>query len=256
MEPDGEPFSTPSSDLCPVRWKGQAAMLKVAKGAEEQRGNLLMVWLAGQGAAQVYRHEGPALLMEQLDPEPDLTAMVGAGQDDEASRILCRAAAGVHLPRRDPPPELAPLLQWFRALEERQRQSSLFAGCWGLAQALLSSPQDVRPLHGDLHHGNVLHSSERGWLVIDPKGLLGERGYDFANMLCNPSLETARHPGRLERKAGVIAAAAGLDRARLLAWVTAYAGLSAAWHLEDDQPTEAGQTLDLAQQALALSPAP
>nr|WP_232337546.1 aminoglycoside phosphotransferase family protein [Deinococcus arboris] len=256
MEPDGEPFSTPSSDLCPVRWKGQAAMLKVAKGAEEQRGNLLMVWLAGQGAAQVYRHGGRAVVLERIEGDHDLTAMVGAGQDDEASRILCWAAAGVHLPRPGPPRELLPLPWWFEALADASSQGGLFAQCWEIARQLLDIPQDVRPLHGDLHHGNVMHSPRRGWLVIDPKGLLGERGYDFANILCNPSLETAGHPGRLERQAGVIAAAAGLDRARLLAWVAAYAGLSAAWHLEDDQPTEAGQTLDLAQQALALSPAP
>lgn len=26
------------------------------------------------------------------------------------------------------------------------------------------------------------------WLVIDPKGLLGGRTFDFANILCNPSM--------------------------------------------------------------------
>jgi aminoglycoside/hydroxyurea antibiotic resistance kinase len=41
-------------------------------------------------------------------------------------------------------------------------------------------------LHGDLHHGNVLDFGLRGWLAIDPKGLLGERGFDFANIFTNP----------------------------------------------------------------------
>jgi streptomycin 6-kinase len=26
----------------------------------------------------------------------------------------------------------------------------------------------------------------RGWLAIDPKGLYGERGFDYANIFCNP----------------------------------------------------------------------
>ncbi|MBZ9713708.1 aminoglycoside phosphotransferase family protein [Deinococcus multiflagellatus] len=253
LEPDGEPFSTHSSDLWPVRWQGRPAMLKVARGAEEERGHGLMVWLAGMGAAQVYRHEGAALLLERIEGEHALSAVVQAGHDDEASRLLCAVAGQVHAPRAAPWPDLLPLPQWFRALALAQDHGELFAHCWAVAQALLATPQDVRPLHGDLHHGNVLHSAARGWLVIDPKGLLGERGFDFANLLCNPSLDIARQPGRLERQAGVIAAAAGLDRARLLAWVAAYAGLSAAWHSEDGQTEEARHTLEIAQQALALS---
>ncbi|PTA69012.1 aminoglycoside phosphotransferase family protein [Deinococcus arcticus] len=253
LEQDGEAFSTPSSDLCPVRWQGKKAMLKVARNEEEKRGNLLMVWLSGQGTAEVYHHGGRAVVLERIEGEHELVAMVvAAGQDDDASRILCRAAAQVHLPRPDPPP-LLPLDCWFEALFEASAQGGLFAQCWHVAQTLLGSPQDVRPLHGDLHHGNVLHSAARGWLVIDPKGLLGERTFDFANLLCNPSLAVARQPGRLARQAGVVAGAAGVNRARLLAWVAAYAGLSAAWHREDGQAAEAQATLEIAQQALALS---
>ncbi|WP_221088362.1 aminoglycoside phosphotransferase family protein [Deinococcus aquaedulcis] len=255
LEPDGEPFATHSSDLCPVRWQGRKAMLKVARSEEERRGNLLMVWLGGVGAAQVYRQGRRAVVLERVEGAHDLMAMVAAGQDDDASRILCQAAAQVHLPRPDPPRQLLPLDWWFEALFDASTQSDLFAQCWRVAQTLLASPRDVRPLHGDLHHGNVLHSAERGWLVIDPKGLIGERTFDFANMLCNPSLEVATQPGRLARQAGVLAAAAGLDHARLLAWVAAYAGLSAAWHTEEDQTDMARQTLEVAQEALRLSPA-
>ncbi len=106
------------------------------------------------------------------------------------------------------------------------------------ARALLAEPRQVVPLHGDLHHGNVLDGGPRGWLAIDPKRLRGERAFDFANIFCNPDLETAAAPGRLARQAAVVAAAAGLERARLLRWVLAYAGLSAAWTLSDDEHPE------------------
>jgi streptomycin 6-kinase len=51
---------------------------------------------------------------------------------------------------------------------------------------LCSSQRYRRLLHGDLHHGNVLHDSERGWVAIDPKGVLGEPEYEIGVALRNP----------------------------------------------------------------------
>jgi streptomycin 6-kinase len=89
---------------------------------------------------------------------------------------------------------------------------------------LLAAPQDVCALHGDLHHGNVLDFKERGWLAIDPKGLIGDRGFDFANIFCNPDLGIAANPGWLARQAGVVATAAHLDRTRLESGLCRFVG--------------------------------
>jgi streptomycin 6-kinase len=70
-------------------------------------------------------------------------------------------------------------------------------------------------------------------LAIDPKGLVGERGFDHANIFCNPDDRIATMPGRLSRQIGVVAKAADLESKRLLSWVLAWAGLSAAFSLED-----------------------
>ncbi|NTY02017.1 3'-kinase [Deinococcus sp. JMULE3] len=252
LTPDGAAIRTPGSDLTPVRRQGRAAMLKVTRSAEEVRGHDLMVWLDGQGAAQVFRHEAGAVLLERLEVTPSLADWALTGQDDAATRVLCGAAAGVHVARGRPWPDLPGLPRWFRALEAAQGQGEGFVRAWGTAERLLADPRDVRPLHGDLHHGNVLHSPERGWLVIDPKGLIGERTFDFANMLCNPAPDHALRPGRLGRQSALIAHEAGLDRARLLAWVGAYAGLSAAWHLEDGQMEQARQSLEVSALAHGL----
>ena len=66
LVPDGEPVHTHSSDLLPVRWQGQAAMLKVARSPEEEVGHRLMGWWGGAGAARVFGHDGPALLLERV----------------------------------------------------------------------------------------------------------------------------------------------------------------------------------------------
>lgn len=68
--------------------------------------------------------------------------------------------------------------------------------------------------------------------------LRGERGFEFAALFLNPDFETASASGRVAWRAGVIAKAAGLDRRRLLSWVLAFAGLSAAWSLRTGEWAE------------------
>jgi streptomycin 6-kinase len=241
LVPDGAPIDTPRACLLPVRRDREPAMLKVAQDDEERAGARLMVWWAGEGAARVLAHEGDALLMERATGGRSLAAMARAGEDDEASRILCAAAAGLHAPRGRPAPEFVPLARWFQALEPAAAaHGGLLARASAAARDLLAAPREVTVLHGDLHHGNVLDFGARGWLAIDPKGLIGERAFDFANLFRNPDRETAAAPGRLARQADVVADAAGVERGRLLRWVLAYAGLSAAWSLEDgDDPGSA-----------------
>lgn len=248
LTPDGEPIITHSSRLLPVRTGSVPAMLKIAVEAEEKWGAALMVWWAGEGAVRVLAHEGNVLLLERATGEGSLVEMARHGQDDEASRIICAVATKLHSPRASPPPSLLPLSHWFRELNPAALK---YGGILGLAAAtaaeLLAKPQDIVVLHGDIHHGNILDAGPRGWLAIDPKRLLGERGFDFANIFCNPDLDTVTAPGRLARQIKVVAEAAGLERARLLKWVLAYAGLSAAWTLgEGETPTLALAVAELA----------
>jgi streptomycin 6-kinase len=250
---DGEPIRTHSSSLLPVHRAGVPAMLKVAHAAEERAGARLMAWWDGGGAARVLAHDGDALLLERATGPASLAGLVRAGRDDEASRILCAAAARLHAPRDRPPPELVPLARWFQALEPAAAaHGGVLARAAAAARELLADPRDVVVLHGDLHHGNVLDFGAGGWLAIDPKGLIGERGFDFANLFRNPDLETAVAPGRLARQVEVVAAAAGLERGRLLKWILAFAGLSAAWSLEDgDSPDPMLEVAEMAAGVLA-----
>jgi streptomycin 6-kinase len=234
LVPDGAPMVTRTSHLLPVRQGGVAAMLKVATDDDERRGNRFMAWWAGDGAAAVLAEDGDAVLLERLEGEGALASMARGGADDEASRIIVSVAARLHAPRGAPSPPTIPLSLWFEDLyRAAERHGGLFASAAEIARALLSEPLDVTVLHGDIHHFNILHSPARGWLAIDPKGVVGERAYDFANLFCNPDAATAAAPGRLSRQLAIVAAAARLDRRRLLQWVLAHAGLSAAWLLED-----------------------
>jgi streptomycin 6-kinase len=63
-----------------------------------------------------------------------------------------------------------------------------------VARSLLAEPRAVGVLHGGLHHEDVLDFGARGWLAIDPKRLVGKRGFDFANLLINPELADPTRP--------------------------------------------------------------
>jgi streptomycin 6-kinase len=237
LTPDGDPIITPTSRLLPVRRGGHPAMLKVAVHPEERRGNRLMTRWNGNGAARVLVHDGDAILMERALPELSLAELVRHGRDDEACRIMCAAAVCLHAgesPPQDLVKDLVPLTRWFAALmEAAELRGGILRLCAATASELLATPRDVTVLHGDIHHGNVLDFGSRGWLVIDPKGLVGERAFDYANLFCNPDIETATSPGRLARRVEIVATAAVLDRNRLLRWLLAWAGLSAAFAIED-----------------------
>src|SRR3546814_13426940 len=85
---------------------------------------------------------------------------------------------------------LVPLAHWFRALNPAAAtHGGILARCAATARALLAESRGTGVLHGDIHHDNVLDFGPRGWLAIDPKRLVGERGFDFANLFTNRSEE-------------------------------------------------------------------
>jgi streptomycin 6-kinase len=239
LAPDGEPIITPTSRLLPVRLAGVPLMLKISILDEERRGGRLMRWWCGQGAARVLAHSNDAILIERADKALCLVDMARHGADEEASRTICAVVAQLHAHRAKPPPALLPLTAWFDALPPAARaQGGILGVAATTASTLLAAQQDVVPLHGDVHHGNILHFGGRGWLAIDPKGLIGERYFDYANIFCNPDHEMATAPDRLTRQLQVVAQAAQLEPRRLLAWIVAWAGLSAAFLLDDGLPAD------------------
>lgn len=239
LVPDGRPVVTRTSRLLPVRQHGVPAILKIAQEEEEQRGGLVMCWWNGQGAASVLAFEGTALLLERAEGKTSLADLARHGADDEASKIICSVVARLHAARKNPPEGLVPLTEWFADLPvAAAKHGGIFVQSAATAGELLSAPQDEVVLHGDIHHGNILDFGQGRWLAIDPKGLIGERGFDYANIFCNPDHETATAPGRFARQLDVVAKAAGLERGRLLQWILAWAGLSAAWSLADQQPAD------------------
>jgi streptomycin 6-kinase len=252
LTPDGEAFRTHPADnwMLPVRRGGIAAMLKVATHPEERRGGAVMAYYGGQGAAVVLAHDAQAVLLERLEGPRSLAGMARSGEDEAACRILCETAARLHAPRAAPIPEVIIRLDaWFAALWPRAAEGGFFAQAAAIARELLATPAPAVVLHGDIHHDNVLDGGERGWCAIDPKGLLGPRGYDYANMICNPDAPTARR--NFDRRIAIASQISDQPANDVLRWLVAYTALSASWTLgHGGDPWQALDTGALALAAL------
>ncbi|HET6256290.1 MAG TPA: aminoglycoside phosphotransferase family protein [Puia sp.] len=236
LSDDGEVFVVGNSLLQPVISAGRKAMLKVPLKNEERRGFRLLSCWNGSAAVNVYRYNEHALLMERAMGDRSLKRMVLSGKEDEANRIICAVVEQLHANTCPLLGELAPLPVWFSSLAgAAAREGGFFAQSYATAQELLAAPAGVVALHGDIHYENILDAGPRGWLAIDPKGLAGERGFDYANIFCNPDITVAGSPDRLSRQVGLVAGFAGMEARRLLSWIIAWAGLSASWMLEDGE---------------------
>ncbi|MCD7060265.1 aminoglycoside phosphotransferase family protein [Pelagibacterium xiamenense] len=238
---------TPSSHVYRAHRDETPVVLKILKpyGMNELTGIAFLEWLGGDGAVRILDREDNAILMEWLDG-PELSATVHAGDDAAATRFLGGVAKRLHTPRPNPPAGLASLADWCAPLSDTpltrwpkpHRPDIEKAKALG-ASLLATSPTPV-PLHGDLHHDNILRGP-RGWCVIDAKGILGDPAYDLANAFQNPigALDTARAPATIERRARTFAEILGYDRQRLLDWAAAHCALSMAWNLATARPIDA-----------------
>lgn len=90
-------------------------------------------------------------------------------------------------------------------------------------------------LHGDLQHYNVLFDNARGWVAIDPKGVVGELEYEIGAILRNPveQPEIFADPSVIKGRLETLTSHLHLDYSRALRWSFAQAVLSAIWSVED-----------------------
>lgn len=130
--------------------------------------------------------------------------------------------------------------QNFRSLFSKARNQtceSIFYDGAKVAENLIETEQEVRILHGDIHHENILQSPTRGWLTIDPKGVIGERTYDAANAFYNPMefLNSTDIKNSIKQRSRIFSQRLGLDQKRMLEFAFAFGCLRAAWFMEDGQ---------------------
>lgn len=233
-------FETETSAIASVTRQGQPLLLKVVKQqGDEWHSRKVLQAFAGMGVARLYEETDGAVLIERLRPGNSLVSLVLNGDDEEATTILAtvmQKMAGAEIPK-----SCVTAQDWAKGFDrylascDDQISSQLVKSGQRVYTDLCGSQLQVRLLHGDLHHYNVLYDADRGWLAIDPKGVVGELEYEVGAALRNPverpdlfaSASTVKR--RLKQFSSILT----LDVERALAWGFAQAVLSAVWQVED-----------------------
>jgi streptomycin 6-kinase len=231
---------TDSSILVLGQRDRQPVALKVLRrqGDEWHSGDVLQAF-GGHGVVRVLDYVDGALLLERLKPGTSLADLALNGHDDDATAILAdvigRMSPCAH--ERSVPT----IEDWgqgfarYRASDHRQIPASLVHAAERVYLELCRTQSRPRLLHGDLHHYNVLLDSERGWLAIDPKGVVGELEYETGAALRNPydRPDLFTSPPAIARRVDCFSRELGLDAKRIHAWAFAQAVLAAINAVED-----------------------
>jgi len=255
---------TPIAWLWKVQQRDRApAVLKLYRQADrsnEAAGtDLLNAWF-DSGAVQIVNNSGAAVLMLWLDG-PSLGDIARSGEAKRADQLLCDAARRLHLVPTSAISNLRPLEDVFAALFQLQITPKCPAvlrrnirRATEMARHLLDSQPPPIPLHGDLHHDNVILTSA-GPRVFDAKGYFGDPAFELANALRHPKgLSTlVRDPIRIKQATEQFAKAMDVSLLRLAQWAAAKCALSIAWRArgilsQDDESDLLALLLDQAGQ--------
>jgi streptomycin 6-kinase len=236
---------------------GSLAVAKALKHKvlkDSLRGADFIEWRAGVGCVTLLDRSDDILLMEHAGSETLRDVLFRDGDDDTATAIAADVLLHYHRPSEVPPPSsLLTLPRYFESLFRKAEQDrsngvdSPYLEAAALAQELIGRQSDIRPLHGDLHHENIMRSA-RGWIIIDPAGLIGDAALDVANMFSNPldRFDLTRSEARIASMAAIFSRALKRDERVLLQYAFAYGCLSAAWHEEDGNAQERDDELAVA----------
>jgi streptomycin 6-kinase len=220
-----------------VRPDGTQAVLKLQQRDEETEGEWLALrtW-AGDGAVRLLEHDAATgtLLLERAGPGLHLSSV----QDGrEATRILAGLLArlsSVAAPEglRRLGDVAARMLHRVPAAVELladEEERRLLRDCAAAVREVAGEPGD-RLLHWDLHFDNVLAAEREPWLVIDPKPLAGDPGFELL-----PALWNRFDEDEVLWRFDLMTEALGLDRERARAWTLARVLQNGVWEAESGE---------------------
>ena len=228
------------------RADGTAVVLKIGVPNREFISEMSALrYFNGDGCVRLLEAdaENYMFLLERLDPGEMLVSL-----DDDEIRTHIACDVMTHLWR--PVPEGLPLIQlseWFAGLENLRPKYSggtgpfspmLFERVESLLPDLFSDSHPPVLIHGDFHHFNIL-SSGRGWLAIDPKGVIGPPEYECGPLLVNPIPNFPYLPDAIQltgRRIAILSERLGFTRERIRDWGLCHAILSAWWDISDENP--------------------
>lgn len=217
------------------------AKLLKPRGISEVAGMDYLEWRDGHGAVRLIARYANACLLQDGGRRTleDLRASEG---EQAATQAFAEVLHEIQAPSpKMAPSGLVPLTRHFAALVDdppppmATERADDVAWAASVARDLLVQQTGVMPLHGDLHHENILADGAGRWRAIDPHGLIGDRVYDAANFFGNPigRPDITCDESRILLLARTIAPVLDCDQVKVLRYAAAHAALSACWSIGD-----------------------
>lgn len=220
------------------RADGEAGILKISPdpGLGTSEARILRVWESSGRVPAVWEvdAERGAVLLEAIG-DGRTVALIGEVPPMEDIGSLIADLHAVDVPC-DELGELHPLvsrMNFIFDMWERQRQdgaaadhvpAALLHHGHARARALAQGEDNLVPLHGDLHPGNVIDGGpERGLVAVDPRACVGDAAADAIDWV----LWKVTSKEEVERRADTLASVIGVPRDRLLEWCRASAPIFA-----------------------------
>lgn len=212
-------------------------VLKIGMKVEQEREALQ--FYQGKGCVRLLETDVAkgALLLEAI--EPGITLKTLFPQNDEAAVAhtvqVMKQLHAVPLAQSSQFPPLDKHLESLFKTEKHVLPERHLEKAQALARTLLSSQAAPVMLHSDLHHENILLHESRGWIAIDPRGVMGEPAFEIGTFIYNPipDLHAQKNASALmAARLNLFAQLLDIDLQRLKAWAYVQAVLSACWDLE------------------------
>jgi len=191
----------------------------------------------GAGAVKLLKFDKKhrALLLEKLTPGKHLKEIF-RGKEMQAVET---AIVVMRKLRREPPAncDFRRLEDWFQGFD-RAGNTDFPQECIEKARKIFCESNSSQKflLHGDLHHENILSATREEFLAIDPKGIVGDIGYEIAVFLNNHRWWLSSEPDlpeKLNHAVRKFSEVFAIEPQNLKKWAYAQMVLSAWWTFEE-----------------------
>ncbi len=225
-----------------VTRSGEKCVLKI--GVPEKDSSLVYEKRAlqafnGRGAVRLFKSDAKlgALLIERAVEGKTLHEVCG---EDYGQAVEIAADVMKKLPRD--PPDKRKFINLETWTAELKRAAAINFEAEKVARARkffaeLAKPSEKKMLlHGDIHFDNILSARREPFLLIDPKGIVGEIGYEiavFLNDLADWTSHLSNRKDILDAAVASFSESFAVSDQDLRKWAYSFAVLSAWWMMED-----------------------
>lgn len=155
--------------------------------------------------------------------------------DDPAIQIVCRCLKKLHQAPILSNSQFPTIKKWLNVLDKAcfSIPPEYLTKARKMKEQLLQTAKTSVLLHGDLHHNNIISNAD-DWLVIDPKGVIGEPAYEVAAFIRNPIAKSSLLSKKIIiNRIKQFSSLLELDENRIASWCFVQAVLGWVWSLQD-----------------------